>query len=245
MLENPRSAYLLWDFEPDFDIANPALALAALSGAEKVIAVSSFATDHLEALADVILPLAPLAESEGTVHSLDGNAIAFEPAGKAAGESRPGWKILRRLGAALGLDEFDQVDLAELRAEMESALSGDAETGAWPEVSNGNSPAGLHRVGELPMFGVDALCRRSDSLQKTVHADSHFVALNPEDAKGLGLEDGGNATVTQGEASVDYPVRVTETVAAGGAWVRSSTCSSRTLGDSFAPIEVKPGGAKN
>ena len=43
-----------------------------LPQAEKVIAVS-FATDSLREVADVILPLAPIAESEGSLVNLDGD----------------------------------------------------------------------------------------------------------------------------------------------------------------------------
>ena len=64
MLATPVKSYLLWDNEPEFDMANPALAMASLSSAEHVVAVCAFAGEGLKACADVILPLAPAAESE-------------------------------------------------------------------------------------------------------------------------------------------------------------------------------------
>ncbi len=55
-----------------------------------------------------ILPLAPLAESEGSLVNLDGTHLPFKAAGKASGEARPGWKILRKLGSEMNLDGFQQ-----------------------------------------------------------------------------------------------------------------------------------------
>ena len=238
MLEEPRSAYLLWDLEPDFDIANPALVGQALAEAKKCVAVTAFATGHLDALADVILPLAPLAESEGSLVNLDGEAIRFLAAGRISGDARPGWKILRRLGAELELDGFGQVSLDEVRAEMEQAMQGEADQAKTLVLKAQKSAKGLYRIGELPLYGQDALCRRSTPLQQTVHAQSMFIGLNPADAKSLKLADGDSALVDQGGEAVALPVRVTDEVPKGAAWLRSSTCSSRQLGDSYGPINI-------
>jgi NADH-quinone oxidoreductase subunit G len=104
----------LWDIEPEFDMANPALAMQALAAAENVVAVSAFVSEGLKAVADVILPLAPLAESEGLFYSLDGQSFVAEMAAKPAGQARSGWKILRRMGAELELEGFSQVDIKSI-----------------------------------------------------------------------------------------------------------------------------------
>jgi len=241
MLEHPRKAYLLWDFEPDFDTANPALAQQALAAADQVVAVASFATSNLAELADVILPLAPAAESEGTLHNLDGAAVQIEAAGRPAGDCKPGWKILRRLGAELGLEGFGQVNLAEVRAQMEEAFAAAPGPGELPELTAGKPGKGLHRIGEVPMFGVDALCRRADALQQTEHADSAFVGLNAADAAALGLEAGDLARVEQGGGAAELTVRVSGLVPEGGAWLRASTCATVSLGDSYGPVKVARG----
>ena len=56
----------------------------------------------------MILPLAPLAESEGMYYALDGQSCTASQAACPAGQSRPGWKVLRRLGADLELDGFSR-----------------------------------------------------------------------------------------------------------------------------------------
>ena len=239
MLEEPGKCALIWDFEPDFDVGNPARAMASLAASEKVIAVASFATESLREIADVILPLAPLAESEGSLHNLDGDQMNFAPAGKASGDARPGWKILRRLGHELGLTGFDQVSLAQVQSEMSEALkSADVKLGEFElhAPSGGND---LFRIGEIPMYSVDALCRRSEALQQTVQAQSQFIGLNPADADRLGLKDGSMARVGQGGNFAELAVRVSRKVPAGGAWVRSAICATRELEQAVAPVVVE------
>ena len=70
------------------------------------------------------------------------------------------------------------------------------------------------------MYSVDALCRRSEPLQKTVHADNDFVGLNPDDAGSVGLAEGSDARVSQGETSAVLPVRICPELPAGAAWVK-------------------------
>jgi NADH-quinone oxidoreductase subunit G len=239
MLEAPRKCYLLWGIEPGFDVENPATAVPALRGADKVIAIASWATDGLYEMADVILPLAPLAESEGSLVNLDGEQLNFSAAGKSSGEARPGWKILRKLGGDLGLQGFDQTCLADVQAAMANA--GQIESAAAGEValSEPEYESGFYRIGEQPMYSIDPQCRRSAPLQQTAQAQSMFVGLSPADAARLGLEEGSKARVRQGEQQAEFEVRISDRVPEGGAWLRSSTCSTRMLKRSVAPITVE------
>ncbi|MEE8496465.1 MAG: NADH-quinone oxidoreductase subunit NuoG [Xanthomonadales bacterium] len=236
MLEDPRKCYLLWDFETESDTGNPAQAMQALRAAEKVIAICSFATDSTREVADIIMPLAPLAESEGSLVNLDGGTMKFMPASKVTGEARPGWKILRRLGFELGLEGFNQVSLGELQTQM-------AEIIVPVDVVHGDGSLqyptyekGLYRIGELAMYSIDALCRRSQALQQTAQADSQFVGLNPRDAIRLGLTDGGKARVRQGGNDAELEVRFSDRVPEGGAWLRSGIGE---LGQAVAPVVVE------
>jgi NADH-quinone oxidoreductase subunit G len=239
MLNTPLKGYLLWDIEPEFDLANPVLAMQALSSAERVVAVSAFASEGLKAVADVILPLAPLAESEGLFYSIDGQSIVVETAVRPMGQARPGWKILRRLGAELELDGFSQVDIAALREEMLAGINLADKSGGEVELATPNVAADLHRVGDVAMYAVDALCRRSEYLQQTVHAESNFVGLNPDDAGRKGLVDGHEVKVSQGDEHVILPVRLCGELPAGAVWVQSATAAGKALGDSFGPISVE------
>jgi len=239
MLSDGVSSLIVWDLEPEFDIDNPGHSMQAIERAEKVIAISSFATDSLKSLADVILPLAPLAESEGSITTFDGETLNFGAAGTAQGEARPGWKILRLLGQKLGLAGFDQVSLAEIQKQMFEAMTPIEPTNTAVTLVQPDYQESLYRIGELPMYSVDPLVRRSGPLQQTAQAQVHYLGLNPSDAERLGLDEGAMARVSQADASVEIEVRVLDEVPVGGAWLRSATCAVRELGSAVAPIFVE------
>jgi NADH-quinone oxidoreductase subunit G len=239
MLTTPVKDYLLWDIEPEFDLANPAVAMKTLASAETVVAVSAFASDGLKAVADVILPLAPMAESEGLFYTFDGQSFEAGQATSASGQARAGWKILRRLGAELELDGFTQVDLTSVRDEMLAEISQADYTPADIDLAAPGSTGDLYRVGEVAMYAVDALCRRSEYLQETVHADNAFVGMNPDDAGSKGFAEGHEVKVSQGEGQVTLPIRIFSELPAGAVWVKSATHVGSTLGDSFGPISVE------
>jgi len=238
MLGASLKAYLLWGIEPGFDIANPAAAVKALRGADKVVIVASHAASGLYEMGDVILPLAPQPESEGSMINLDGTVLSWNAAGKPSGQARAGWKILRRLGGELGLEGFGQVGLEDVRNDMRAAAA-DAAAPVELRLNGPTGAGGLHRIGDVPIYAVDALCRRSAPLQRTVHAANDWLGLNPADAGRLGLADGAMARVSQGGQSAEFEVRVSEKVPEGGAWLRSATCATRKLGNAFAPIDVE------
>jgi len=241
MLDQARQAYLLWGIEPDYDFDNPHGAMQALAEAETVIAAASFASDSLRSVADLILPLAPHAEAEGCFVNVDGTVQQFRASGKALGEARPGWKILRKLGEQLDLRGFAQVSLGDVQADLQAALADTA--GAAPGIPALSAPAmdsGLHRIGDLAMYSVDALCRRSAPLQQTSQARDGTVGLNPADAERLGVADGARVRVRQGERQAEFEAVLSERVPAGGAWLHSATSSTRMLGHAVAPIAVEP-----
>jgi NADH-quinone oxidoreductase subunit G len=239
MLEDPRSCYLLWGIEPDFDIDNPGRAMSALRKAGKVISVASHANENLREVSDVILPLAPLAESEGTLFNLDGTGMSVRAAGKALGEAKAGWKILRRIGSEMGLEGFHQFNVEEVSADLLAASDNAGITPAEPDLAQIAYENSLYRIGEIPMYSIDAICRRSLPLQETEQARNMFLGLNSEDAARLGLSDGARARVRQGEHDAEFDVKVSDSVPAGGAWIRSATSASCKLGSAVAPVIVE------
>jgi len=240
MLQEGLGSCILWDVEPDHDIDDPAAAMRSLAAADNIIAVATFAGPGLRELADVILPLAPLAESEGSLVNFEGLVQPFSAAGKALGEARSGWRILRKLGGALGLAGLDQVDLEGVRADLQSALGG--ATAVAPvacELPAPESAEGLYRVGEVAMYSIDALCRRAAPLQQTAQALDTVLRLNAGDAERLGLADGARVRVHQGEQSAEIELRVDGRVPAGAAWLRSGIAESRSLGPAVGPVTVE------
>jgi NADH-quinone oxidoreductase subunit G len=239
MLEAPRRCYLLWGIEPDYDIDNPARAMNALRQADTVISVVSHASESLREISDVILPLAAQPESEGSMVNLDGSVMSFKAAGKAPGEARPGWKILHRIGTEMGLEGFGQINVEDVLGDLLTARDNTPPASGEPSLTVPGYENALYRTGELPMYSIDMLCRRSEPLQQTQQAHSAFIGLNPEDAARLGLDHGVMARVSQGGSQAEFEVLVSSRVPAGGVWLRSATPATREFGPAVAPISVE------
>ena len=89
------------------------------------------------------------------------------------------------------------------------------------------------------MYAVDALCRRSEYLQQTTHAENAYVGLNPDDAGSKGLIEGHEVNVSQGGRHIRLPIHICNELPAGAVWVKCATPVSNVLGDSFGPISVE------
>ncbi|MEO8005282.1 MAG: NADH-quinone oxidoreductase subunit NuoG [Betaproteobacteria bacterium] len=193
MLAQPRQAYLLLNAEMDFDTADAFAARAAMHAAELVVVLSAYrqAPDY----ATVLLPISPFTETAGTFVSSEGRVQSFQGVVRPLGEARPAWKVLRVLGTLLQLPgfEFDSVEsvraecmaaVGEVIARLDNAVDG-------PLTLSNDAPAGIERIGEIPLYHVDGIVRRSESLQLTRDAQVAFVAMPGMlvEKLGLGLND--------------------------------------------------------
>src|SRR5690606_22510477 len=125
-------------------------ALQALRGADKVVAFSAFGGAALREVADVILPIALLAETDATLVNVDGLAQGVIAGAKAPGQARPGWKVLRALGGGMQLAGFEFDDIAGLRDGIsERAPAPGRELAARAPVS------GLTRLATWPIYRMD------------------------------------------------------------------------------------------
>ena len=82
-----------------------------------VVSISNFRSAEIEDVAHVMLPLATISETGGTHVNCEGKIQSWRAAVKPAGDSRPGWKILRVLGNYLALDGFDYTSAESIRSE--------------------------------------------------------------------------------------------------------------------------------
>jgi NADH-quinone oxidoreductase subunit G len=241
MLAQPRRNYLLLNIEPEFDCANGAQALAAMQQAGFVVALTPYVTDSMRNYADVLLPSAVFAETSGTFVTVEGRWQSFAAASRAPGDTRPGWKILRVLGNLLDLEGFDQVSSEQVRdalsqqvgeVKLDNSTCGDAATPPAPA-------SGLERIASLPMYAVDNIVRRAESLQLTPDGQVALLRLNPDDAASLSLADGDRATVTEDGNSVTLEVVVDERVAKGAAVAPQAIEATLKLGAPSGVLQVR------
>lgn len=215
MLQSGLDAYVLMGFEPEVDTAAGARAVQSLKKAELVIAMSAYRSDVMDEYAHVILPIAPFAENAGSFVNIEGRLQSFQAAVIPRGEARPAWKVLRVLGNMLDCSGFDYLNLDEVHSDL-------LHTAGMLKLDNGfswRSPslktagnAAWERVIDLPMYAIDGIVRRANSLQKTSDAVAAQAALNAKMAAKLGVSATQSINITQGDSKVRLPVVIDERV---------------------------------
>jgi NADH-quinone oxidoreductase subunit G len=171
IIANPPRGLVLFGAEPEADFADRDAALRAAANAEFVVALSPFLGDGLNQHASVVLPMGTYAETSGTYVNAAGDWQSFNGVAQPVGDCRPGWKILRVLGNLLELPGCGYDSSTDIVAELRSKLDDD-RTGELPTRQPSSSTVAPIPVAALdvPMYQVDALVRRSASLQQTQDA---------------------------------------------------------------------------
>lgn len=244
MFEQPRKAYVLLGIEPEFDVANPQLALSALKQAEMVVYMSAFKHESALEYADVMLPVAPYTETSGTFVNIEGRIQSFNGVVKAKGDTRPAWKVLRVLGNVLNLDGFGYESSEEIRdevlgkgVEFVASLSNELNdiTLSLPTRSANT----VQRIADVPINFADPMARRSPALQQTADAKAPCARLNSQTAGQLGLQEGQMARLTQGTGSAILAVKIDELVPTGCVRVAAAHPTTQMLGEMFGAITVE------
>jgi len=241
MLESPRKTYLLWGLEPAYDLGNPAQAVKAFDQAELVVACVTHRSPSLEQTADIMLPIAAFAETSGTFVNAGATWQSFRGAVTPPGEARPGWKLLRVLGNLLDLPGFDQTSSADVLAELQG-ICGSIKPSNRPrgdlEVEPQGSGEGLVRIGNLPIYAVDALVRRAPALQRTSAAGRLGAFLSRAEASKLGLAENDLVEVRQNDFFARMRVDLDDMVPAGCVRIPAGVAGSETLGDRIGPVSM-------
>jgi NADH-quinone oxidoreductase subunit G len=227
MIANPRTAYLLYGIEPEYDFADNAAALRALAQARNVIAFAAYATPALQATAQVLLPIGLLPEIEGSLTNVDGNEQVATAGGKLPGEARPGWRVLRALGELLGVQGFQFTDFAGARMLAAERRSVAAQPRLAPRAAASNG--GLQRIATTGVYRTDAVVRRAQPLQAHPLNRGPQLVLHPEDALALGLSAGAMAKIDDGRGTAALPVQVSTAVAKGGAWIEAGHAATAPI----------------
>jgi NADH-quinone oxidoreductase subunit G len=237
------AAYVLLGIEPEYDCGNSGEAQQALQQAEFSVVLTAFRTPFMDRYANVLLPIAPFAETGGTFVNAEGRWQSFEAAVTPQGESRPAWRVLRVLGNLFALEGFQYQEAVEVRDEVRQATDStppdNLELGRIPAQPPKPEQSGLTRVGDVPIYAGDPLVRRAQALQQTVDAATAAFRINRRQAAALKLRDGIRIAVAQNSARVELPVVIDDRIADGCVEIVSAVAGSVGLGASFGPIAVE------
>lgn len=248
MLAKPRKAYLLLNVEPELDCANAAIAQKALEAAHFVVAFSMYRNPVLEEQADVIFPITPFTETSGTFINVTGLWQSFNGVAKSFEASRPAWKVLRVLGHFLQLKGFDYESSHDVIRELKNILEANTlvpsvntlQTSLLKTIEEKSSDT-LSRIGEIPIYALDSLVRRSVPLQLTQQVMEGNVAnvrLHPKTAKKLNLLAAEKVKVKQQTGEVILPVCMDERIPQDAVWIAGGIDATVKLGDLFGSVEI-------
>ncbi|HOB00268.1 NADH-quinone oxidoreductase subunit NuoG [Casimicrobium huifangae] len=238
---DPANTFVLVGCEPERDSSLGAEALEALGKADKVVCLTSFASDAMKQYADVLLPIAPFTETSGTYVSNDGTVQSFAGVVRPLGETRPGWKVLRVLGDLLEADfssfnSSEDVRNAALTGFSDASLGARIRTLAMPDST---APVGLERVADVPIYHSDALARRGQALATTSYGKQPRVRLSGETASSLSLTNGARVKVTQAGQTTRATVAVDNRVPPGSVRIPLATEVSAALGNASAAVTLE------
>lgn len=164
---------VLFNFEPDKDLAGSTAAVAQLAERKFVVAMTPYVSEALEECANLLLPIGTFAETSGTFVNCEGRWQSFAGVANPVGDARPGWKVLRVLGNMLDVPGFDYQTSEEVRAELRQSLGDVPQDNGYRGTEalarpNGTDAAG--DVADVPMYEVDSVVRRANALQRTPEA---------------------------------------------------------------------------
>ena len=244
MLQAVRKAYVLFNVEPELEAWDNAGGQMAMQQAESVVAISNFAGPAQLEYADILLPLASFAETDGAYVNLEGRWQSFSAAASIRDNARPGWKILQALASRLSVSGPDFTSADSVRAAVQEQcrdvilnnVLGNIELPPYRFVRQNDK---LQRIADLPIYVVDALLRRSPPLQQSVDGlEADKALMHPLTAEQYELLDSNVVSVKQSSNTIEFPLQLSETIPEGCIWIGLAVPGTESLGPAFGDIEV-------
>jgi len=235
MLETAPKALITWQTGSQ-DAYAPAAYDKAREGAEFYLYAGAYACDGVKRTANAVLPLGLPPEIDGTYVNADGIVQTVAAGSVLPSDARPGWKVLRALGAALGIDGFDFVDLRDVHARIADRIGVPVAVkagGLAPRVVVAQDK--LTRVATVGIYRTDAVVRRAKALQAHPLNRAPALRVNADAARALGVITGAKADVN----GAILPVIVDAAVPNGCAWIEAGHAATASLPPHGAELTIK------
>ena len=233
--ENVPKALITWQAGSQ-DTFAPAAYDKARETTGFYVYAGAYLCEGVKRTADAVLPLGLPPEIDGSYVNVDGAVQTITAGSTLAGESRPGWKVLRALGGALGVAGFDYVDFGDVHARIAVAV---AKPVAFADRTLTPTPLpkgeGLSRVGTVGIYRGDAVVRRAKALQAHPLNRAPAVRINADIARALGVIAGAKADVN----GTVLPVVVDSSVPNGCAWIDAGYAETGSLPAHGAELTIK------
>jgi len=212
ILSSDLTAFALFDVYPNFDCIDSENAIKHLSRDDAfVVAMNSFDDESVLSFANVILPIASFYETSGTHINVDNIAQSYSASVKSAGESKPGWKVIKVLADLMNLQGFDFTDSSQIADEALSLTPSTSDIEV--PISKSKMP-NVTTVWQYTPYASDVVVRHASSLQQTRIGQMSEASVCKATAKLLELSDG--------DLYKGVPVNINESVAEGCVFVHTN-----------------------
>jgi NADH-quinone oxidoreductase subunit G len=211
ILASDLNSFVMFDIYPDFDCFNPKSAIENLSRSDAfVVSLNSFEDNSVLKYSDVVLPIASFYETSGTHVNIDNISQSYSASVKSAGDSKPGWKVVKVLADLLEIQGFEFTDSTEVAVE---ALTFTPATSlSEVKISNSDIPE-ISTVWQYTPYATDAFVRHSSSLQETQIGKINVATVSKATAKLLKL--------SESDLFKGVPVNINNSVAEGCVFVHT------------------------
>ncbi|HVX05392.1 MAG TPA: molybdopterin-dependent oxidoreductase, partial [Rhodanobacteraceae bacterium] len=235
ILDKAPKALITWQAGSQ-DAFSPAAYDKAREGAGFYVHAGAYACEGVRRTADAVLPLGLPPEIDGTYVNADGIVQKVAAGSVLPGDARPGWKVLRALGAALGIAGFDFVELAAVHARIADRVGAPVAAKAGGLAPRAAAAQGkLTRVATVGIYRTDAVVRRAKALQAHPLNRAPAVRVNADTARMLGVITGAKADV----GGTVLPVVVDAAVPNGCAWIEAGHAATASLPPHGAELTIK------
>lgn len=221
------------------DFAYPSSYNHMRANADFHVYIGGYACNNVRKFAHAVLPIGLPPEIDGCFINVDGRIQHFTAGSKLPGDARPGWKVLRALGDALG---FTQCSFNEWRP-LQQAVQDLLQRYVPQEEHNDSvlsqvNAEGLVRVATLPIYRTDPVVRRAQALQDSAQAKPARAVVHKVDAQKLGLHADAQVKITVGDAQSILPLEISDRVAQGAVWIEAGYSQTAALGSTGTAISL-------
>ena len=200
ILSQKKEAYIMMNFDPLYDYHSPKKINAALKKAKFNLAISPYISDSFREF-DIVLPMTPFTETSGTFINMEKTIQSFSAVTPPAGQSRPGWKILRVLANFLQLEGFSYDSSEEVKADAMIEMDKKNEF-SLKDFKPSNIERGLEVLNVVRANDSDMIVRRAASLHQNKNKDQSCCLINPTTMLEEGLIDGQKIKISSSESEI-------------------------------------------
>ena len=210
ILSQKKEAYIMMNFDPLYDYHSPKKINAALKKAKFNLAISPYISDSFREF-DIVLPMTPFTETSGTFINMEKTIQSFSAVTPPAGQSRPGWKILRVLANFLQLEGFSYDSSEEVKTDAMIEMDKKNEF-SLNDFKPSNIERGLEVLNVVRANDSDMIVRRATSLHQNKNKDQSCCLINPTTMLEEGLIEGQKIKISSSEAEILINVKADDNV---------------------------------